>query len=238
MLYIKPHKLKVVFFYQIVIIKLISDIRTLYLGVMITLETRQLTKRFGPKSVFNDVNIHFTGAILGIGGPNGSGKSTLLKCLAGLLRPSAGEIAWDADDKRISGPMLRKDIGYAAPYLNHYAELTVDENLAFVARLRSLEKARERIGELLRILDIHHQKNVSYGSLSSGQQQRVKLAAALLGQPRVLFLDEPGTNLDKKGNQIVNSLVMSFLDRGGTVILASNNEGELDLCEQVYTLDA
>ena len=205
---------------------------------MITLETNQLAKRFGRKAVFTDVDIHFQGAILGIGGPNGSGKTTLMKCLAGLLRPSAGKLRWDTVDRKTDGPLLRKEIGYAAPYLNHYSELTVYENLTFIARLRSIEAPDERIGEFLKVLDIYHQKDVAYGALSSGQQQRIKLAAALLDHPKVLFLDEPGTNLDKRGNEIVKTLINQFVDQGGTVLLASNNENELQLCEQVFLLNA
>ncbi|MEX2404225.1 MAG: ABC transporter ATP-binding protein [Balneolales bacterium] len=204
---------------------------------MISLKTHELAKRFGSKAVFANVEIQFKGSVLGIGGPNGSGKSTLLKCLAGLLRPSAGKMIWDTGDKKIEGTLLRKEIGYAAPYINHYAELSVIDNLVFISRLRFLENADARMDELLTILEIYHQKDVSYGLLSSGQQQRVKLAAALLDKPKVLFLDEPGTNLDKSGGEIVESIIIEYIKSGGAVLLASNNENELELCENVIYLE-
>lgn len=204
---------------------------------MITLTTHNLTKRFGKKAVFADVNIQFQGAVLGIGGPNGSGKSTLMKCLAGLLRPSAGSVTWNFRKREHQGPLPRKEMGYAAPYINHYSELTVMENLNFINRLRSLEKKSQDIEELLHILNIHTHKNIPYGLLSSGQQQRVKLGAALLEEPGVLFLDEPGTNLDKKGSEIIEYLIRDYVKKNGSVILASNNEDELRLCEQTLFLD-
>lgn len=200
---------------------------------MISLETYGLAKRFGHKAIFTDVEIKFKGSVLGIGGPNGSGKSTLLKCLAGLLRPSAGKIVWETGDKRIEGTLLHKEIGYAAPYINHYAELSVMDNLIFICRLRFLKNADARIDELIRTLGIYHQKDVAYGLLSSGQQQRVKLAAALLERPKILFLDEPGTNLDKMGGEIVENIIIDFVKDGGAVLLATNNEKELELCEHV-----
>ncbi|MEX0684825.1 MAG: ABC transporter ATP-binding protein [Balneolales bacterium] len=203
---------------------------------MITLETKQLAKRFGNKTVFSHIDINFQNDILGIGGPNGSGKSTLLKCLAGLLRPSAGSFCWDTGDKKLDGPMLPKEIGFAAPYINHYSELSVKENLAFISSLRSLQNADSRIDDIMQVLDIFDHKDGIFGRLSSGQQQRVKLAAALIDQPKVLFLDEPGTNLDKQGNEIIKSLIRDFVSGGGTVILASNNEDELELCDQVFLL--
>ncbi|MEX0778863.1 MAG: ABC transporter ATP-binding protein [Balneolales bacterium] len=204
---------------------------------MITLKTHNLAKRFGEKAVFSNVEINFKGSVLGIGGPNGSGKSTLLKSLAGLLRPSAGKMVWEVGGDKIEGTLARKEIGYAAPYINHYAELTVMDNLVFISRLRFLKNAHERILDLIRILKIAHQKDVPYGLLSSGQQQRVKLVAALLDQPHVLFLDEPGTNLDKAGGDIVKTIIKEFVVNGGSVLLASNNENELELCEDIYYLE-
>ncbi|MEX0928298.1 MAG: ABC transporter ATP-binding protein [Balneolales bacterium] len=204
---------------------------------MITLETYDLAKRFGRKIVFNDVEIQFKGSVLGIGGANGSGKSTLLKCLAGLLRPSAGLVKWQTGGEKRDGPLPRKNIGYAAPYVNHYAELSVAGNLDFISRLRSLEQGKERIAELLDILGILHQKDVPFGLLSSGQQQRVKLAAALLDKPQVLFLDEPGTNLDKQGSETVYTLIHDYVKAGGAVMLASNNGKELSICDEVIVLE-
>ena len=172
---------------------------------------------------------------MGIGGPNGSGKSTLLKCLAGLMKPSSGEAKWeketDSDDRHI-----REQLGYAAPYISHYPELSTRENLLFLANIRNLAAPKERVEQLMKESGIAHRADVLYGSLSSGQQQRVRLASALLHEPKVLFLDEPGTNLDVTGRTLVRDIVSRARKNGMLSLIASNADEELKLCDEVIYL--
>ncbi len=174
---------------------------------------------------------------MGIGGPNGSGKSTLMKCLSGLMKPSSGKVKWTNHEQQ-ENRTIWQQLGYAAPYISHYPELTARENLLFLANIRNLPRPDERADELLAQTGIDHRAHVRYGSLSSGQQQRVRLASALLHQPEILFLDEPGTNLDESGQKMVKDLIDQARSNGNLILLASNAQEELNWCDEVYRLDS
>ena len=109
-----------------------------YLLVMTKLIADNLEKKFGRKTVFSALSIETDIPVLGIAGMNGSGKSTLLRCLAGLIKPTSGNVKWILDDKEIDRSDLKNYLGYAAPYVQLYEELTVRENLEFIIIVRSL----------------------------------------------------------------------------------------------------
>src|SRR5699024_12750980 len=108
---------------------------------MIKLQVKRLTKNFGPKKVLAELSFESEGTTLGIAGSNGSGKSTLLKCLGRLLSPSRGNITWSSNGQELSADLLQQKLGYAAPYINLYEELSCRENLTFLAKLRHANKA-------------------------------------------------------------------------------------------------
>lgn len=202
---------------------------------MIELRVQSLSKQYGSKSVLSNLSFRSEKRTLAIAGSNGSGKSTLLLCLAGLLKPSSGSFHWNSGVNSIPPDTLKNHLGYLAPYIELYEELTVSENLSFLAKVRSLpvesvETALER-AEAITFID------QSYGSLSTGQRQRIKFAAALLHTPAVLMLDEPGSNLDLSGTKTLENIVRQQSDMGGLVIIASNQEYELKLCEQIIDLN-
>ncbi len=203
---------------------------------MFFLECTNLAKFFGKTKVFRGLNFRFEGALcVGIQGANGSGKSTLMKCLSGLLRPSEGEIQWLCHGEPISTQSIRHFLGFAAPYIHLYHELSVSENLSFIKRLRpfmaqaSLPTKPPTLQEILEMTSLSGIENRDFGLLSSGQQQRVRLASALIADPPILMLDEPGTNLDAEGIALVAELVARQIKRGGMVFLSSNREDELAL---------
>lgn len=202
---------------------------------MVSLRVTSLEKRYGPKSVFKQVTFSCHSTVLGIAGVNGAGKSTLLKCLSGLLKPTSGTIEWKLKDELLTPKNLKKKSGFLAPYIQLYEDLTVTENLRFIRDL-SPAAALQKPEELLKKSGGTGLADSLFGELSTGQQQRVKLAAALLHDPPVLFLDEPGSNLDRQGKEVVENLVREYRENGRLVLLASNQPDELDLCDTVLNL--
>lgn len=202
---------------------------------MVTLKVNALAKSYASEAVFRCLSFQFTGGIIGIAGPNGSGKSTLLRCISGLTLPSAGDVSWSVDGADYTNKTVSTVLGYAAPYVQLYEELTATENLAFIRDLRSSQFC-ESISDLIKTFDISEFSNSLFGELSSGQQQRVKLAAAAVHRPKVLCLDEPGTNLDEAGHDIIKQMIQACIDGGGMVLLASNQMRELDLCDEVLNV--
>ena len=175
--------------------------------------------------------------VLGIAGSNGSGKSTLLRCMAGLLRPDTGHISWKVDGREISGTVLKEHLGFSAPYVSLYKELTVRENLEFLARLRNIRLADETIRRLLERVALDRAGDQLFGQLSTGQQQRAKLASSMFHNPSALLLDEPGSNLDKAGRELVEQISREFGGGDKLLVIASNNEQELALCDRIFSVE-
>lgn len=201
-----------------------------------TVQTLNLGKRFGSKLVLDAVNLIHSHGVLGISGPNGSGKSTLLQCLAGLIRPTSGQVQWYEKDQNIGIHKIKKQLGYAAPYINLYEELTCTENLHFLMQLRRTPEKSSGIHAILQHFGIGGGADRPFGKLSTGQQQRLRLAAAVIHEPAVLCLDEPGSNLDEKGRDLIASLVREYRKSDRCVILASNTPDELALCDTIFSL--
>ncbi len=197
---------------------------------------QQLRKNFGAKLIFDNTSFTLEQGILGVSGPNGSGKSTLMKCLAGLMRPSNGNIEWRKEGQLQDSTSIKKYIGFAAPYINLYPELSCDENLRFVLQLRGLKNIDSLIENALTKTGINTMAGQPFGTLSTGQRQRLRLAAAIVHQPNVLFLDEPGSNLDEKGRGLIEELVEAFVNANKPVIIASNNPNDIALCDRVYSV--
>ena len=192
-------------------------------------ETRGLCKQYGPALRVNHLDLTVPeGAVYGFLGPNGAGKSTTLKLLLGLARPTAGEIAVFG---RPMGPRTRmetlRQVGSLIESPSYYGHLTGAENLHIVQTLRG---APERdIGEVLRIVRLDGQKGKRTAHYSLGMKQRLGLAAALLGYPKLLILDEPTNGLDPAGIQEMRELICSLPERFGmTVVVSSHLLSEID----------
>jgi len=191
------------------------------------LKLSNLTHSYGRNLVFAPIHFDADVSRLGISGPNGAGKSTLMSILGGLIEPSQGSVSWNEHQTPMSMSDLRSKIGFAGPYLGLYTDLTVRENLKFICDLHGLDAARiETLAARLEFSSVLDQR---VGACSSGQQQRVRLATAIIHQPTLLFLDEPGTNLDETGLAIVASIVR---DWPGPVVIASNQPTELAWCKE------
>ncbi len=204
---------------------------------MFSLSLNSVSKSFGRFRVFENLNFETEHAILGIQGANGSGKSTLLRCLAGLFTPSSGKIEWKISQNAIKQNDVRTHSGFAAPYINLYEELTIAENLDFLCKVRGLPFSIDETTQLLKNLGLDRKLTHSYKALSSGQQQRVKLASAFVVKPKILFLDEPGTNLDSSGKANLHKVVDDFYKNGSMVVIASNDPVELAWCTNTLSLN-
>jgi ABC-type multidrug transport system ATPase subunit len=204
---------------------------------MVSLNIIQLTKRFGTHTVFSDVSFEQSGPSLGIAGANGSGKSTFLKCLGQLLRPNKGQVNWNYNGEALDDQTFMQKLGYAAPYINLYEELNCRENLAFLSRIRHQPDAKNAIDHWIHKVGLEKVADYPFGKLSTGQQQRLRIASALFHQPDILLLDEPGSNLDEAGHSLISEIAHSFQAPDKFLIIASNAPEELDLCQCVYSIE-
>lgn len=203
---------------------------------MISVQVNNLTKKYNQHTIFSELNFEHEKGVLGISGENGSGKSTLMKCLVYLLRPNAGSISWENGQKLMDQKQVKAKVGYLAPYINLYSELSVLENLRFLIEAGGIKADEDQLSGLLGKMEIIHLKDQLFGKLSTGQQQRAKLAAALVRDPQILLLDEPGSNLDKKGHELVTRIVREASEAEKLVFIASNDPAEIALCDEVVEL--
>ncbi|MFH5832735.1 ATP-binding cassette domain-containing protein [Halalkalibaculum sp. DA3122] len=204
---------------------------------MFSVEVHNLSKRYGATRVLENLSFSFEPGITGIGGSNGSGKSTLLKCLAGLLNPTTGTITWKNGTTPLANDVFRSHLGYVAPYINLYHELSVRENMELILKLRKKNYSPAQQKELWERLQLAGLTDKPFGDLSTGQQQRARLASTLSYHPSILFLDEPGANLDKQGRATIRQILDNFRDEQKIVLLASNNPSELDLADQIFSVE-
>jgi len=189
------------------------------------LRFENVRRRFGRLAVLEGVSggVESGGALL-VTGPNGSGKSTLLRCLAGLLVPDSGTIEYREGETALEIEERRRRVGFISPDLAFYGELTVEENLAFFARLRRAELARGL--EVLARLGLPTDRRAA--NLSSGMRQRLRWGWALMHRPRLLLLDEPFQNLDAAGERVTRELLGAHLSGGGLAVVANPSSLEID----------
>ncbi len=190
------------------------------------IELDQVSHRFAERSVFQSISLSVASGQVGIvAGANGSGKSTLLRIVAGLLAPTQGTAAMHVAGSALDAIARRRSIGYVAPDLALYRELTGVENLTFFARARGLDPNHDLLRAALDTVGLLGRGRDLVGSYSSGMRQRLKYAFALLGDPPVLILDEPTANLDREGMALVERLIAAQrARRGGGLVLIGTNE--------------
>ncbi|CEK15486.1 ABC transporter ATP-binding protein [Chthonomonas calidirosea] len=188
-----------------------------------------LGHHFGTRSVFEKVHLEVvSGQIGAICGPNGAGKSTLLRIVAGLLTPTQGEARFEIAGYALDALERRPFIGYVAPDLRLYHELTGVENLQFFAELRGTKLSRDHLKQLLTRVGLLGRGSDLVANYSSGMRQRLKYALALSNDPPVLLLDEPTANLDSDGVAMVEQIIAEQCQRpqGGLVLIATNEPEE------------
>ncbi|MBA3945272.1 MAG: ABC transporter ATP-binding protein [Herpetosiphonaceae bacterium] len=202
------------------------------------LELDRISKSYGQRSVLHNIAAEVeTGEALLVTGHNGSGKSTLLRLLAGLQRPTGGTIRYIAAGITYSPLRAQGLVGLVGADVQLYRELTADEHIDFVARLRGLSLTPQlRNGELERV-GLGGRGTEQVGGFSSGMVQRMRYVLALLHRPPVLLLDEPTTNLDQEGIAMVDEIVAEQRQQG-LLVIATNDRRDLHYGDLVLTLDA
>lgn len=199
----------------------------------LSLRIDDVSKRFSRKLIFEPVSATVNaGDVVAVTGKNGAGKSTLLKIISQTLPASRGKCDWYRAATKLDGDDIRMRMGYVAPYLEIYGELTALEHLQFVAKLRGISLSDTVAIQMLEetglpTASLSKDRHVS--AFSSGMRQRVKLAMATCLDPDVLLLDEASSNLDDQGIQLVSEIVQSAASRGAVVILATNEQREIAL---------
>ncbi len=192
------------------------------------LELRGVAKRYGPVRALAPTDLRIgRGEAVGILGANGAGKTTLLRIVAGLVRPTAGDVLLDGQRAEADARAWRRRLGHVSHHLMLHESLTTRENLAFAARLHGLDQALSRADRILRTLDLSDRADEPVRQLSRGLQQRAAVARALLHDPDVLLLDEPWTGLDQQSGDALCALLDALLRRERTVIVVSHDMARL-----------
>lgn len=200
----------------------------------------KLSRNFGELKAIQELDLKVEkGKIYGFLGPNGCGKTTAIRMLTGLLKPSAGEIEVLGHKLPKDAEKLRLHIGYMTQKFSLYDDLTVKENLQFVARIYGLpgKSQKKRIDELLSIYGLEQKKNQLAGSMSGGQRQRLGLSAATLHKPELLFLDEPTSAVDPENRREFWEQLFDLSDQGTSILVSTHYMDEAERCHKLAILE-
>ncbi|MGV6816050.1 MAG: ABC transporter ATP-binding protein [Thiotrichales bacterium] len=206
----------------------------------IAISARGLTRRFGDLIAVDHLTLDVPkSSIYGFLGPNGSGKSTTIRMLCGLLTPSEGEV--DVLGYRIpeEAEALKRKIGYMTQRFSLYGDLTVRENLEFIARVYCLPSPRkkQRIAQALETYHLTELDRQFANTLSGGQRQRLALAAATLHEPELLFLDEPTSAVDPQSRRDFWETLFNLVAKGTTILVSTHYMDEAERCHRLAILD-
>ena len=195
-----------------------------------------LEKRYGQTVALGGVDLEVAaGELLGLLGPNGAGKSTLTKIACGLVRATAGHA--EVEGAAAGSPEARAAIGYLAELFRFPDWLTADELLSLHQELAGSDGGAGERGRLLELVGLADASGTKVGAMSKGMQQRLGIAQALVGSPRLLMLDEPTSALDPVGRRVVRDLLRDLRERGIAVVLSSHLLSEVELvCDRVAIL--
>ncbi len=198
----------------------------------LVIDVKGLTKDFGPKRVVDQFDIQVPkGAIYGFLGPNGSGKTTTIRMLCGLLTADAGEGTCLGFDVRKDARRIKEQVGYMTQKFSYYEDLSIRENLDFVARMYRLDRRKARVDAALADLGLADRQKQLAGSLSGGWKQRLALAACLLHEPQLLLLDEPTAGVDPKARREFWDEIRRLSAKGVTVLVSTHYMDEAVQCD-------
>jgi len=206
----------------------------------VAIRTHNLTRRFGKLVAVDRVNLVVPRAyIYGFLGPNGSGKSTTIRMLCGLLKPSEGEATVLGLSIPREAEALKRKIGYMTQRFSLYEDLSIIENLEFIAEVYSLTRTqrRERIAKQLELFGLQDRVKQRAGTLSGGQKQRLALAAATLHEPELLFLDEPTSAVDPQSRRDFWEFLFQLANQGTTILVSTHYMDEAERCHALAILD-
>lgn len=203
----------------------------------LAIDVTGLVKRFGDKTVVNGVDIHMPeGRVWVFLGPNGSGKTTTIRMICGLLEPSAGAGTCLGYDIRHEASQIKLATGYMTQRFSFWEDLSLRENLEFVARLYNLRPRRRIVDETLEKLGLHHRQHQLCGELSGGWKQRLALAAVTMHKPRLLLLDEPTAGVDPQARREFWDEIHLLAQQGLTVLVSTHYMDEAERCDEIVYL--
>lgn len=201
------------------------------------LEACGIEKVFGDRRALDGVSLALpAGAFLSIFGPNGAGKTTLLRILAALSRPTGGSLKILGTDALEEPEALRARIGLISHKPMVYGDLSASENLEFFASLYGVERPKERIRELLQLVELDHRRNDPARTFSRGMTQRLSIARALINDPDLVLLDEPYSGLDPHAMQLFDELIARVRDGRTFVMVSHDLEKGFSLCTHALIL--
>ncbi|HAT6933770.1 TPA: ABC transporter ATP-binding protein [Legionella pneumophila] len=205
----------------------------------IIIDVSGLAKSFNGINAVVNLNLQIEeGTIFGFLGPNGSGKTTSLRLLSGLIIPDKGQGRCLNLDLMTQTKLIQAQIGYMPQNFCLYQNLTVYENLDFIARIYQLKNRKERLKEIIELLALSDNQQRITATLSGGWKQRVALAAALLHKPRILLLDEPTSGIDPQSRLLIWEHIQSIVSKGVTVLLSTQHMDEAERCHQLVYMSA
>jgi len=204
------------------------------------IDVQGLTKRFGDKVAVDHIDIAMPqGEVWGFLGPNGSGKTTTLRMLCGLLRADEGTGTCLGLDFRTQSEAIKRQVGYMTQKFSFWEDLSIRENLEFVARMYALVDGRAAVDATLERLGLVERQKQLAGQLSGGWKQRLALAACMLHNPKLLLLDEPTAGVDPEARRDFWDQIHALSDQGLTVLVSTHYMDEAERCDRiVYILNS
>ena len=201
---------------------------------MNAIDVSGLTKRFGERLVVDEVALRVAeGEIVGFLGPNGSGKTTTIRMICGLLTPDAGQGTVLGFDVIKQAREIKRQVGYMTQRFSFYEDLTINENLVFVARLYELPNRRKTVAATLADLGLTSRRHQLAGTLSGGWKQRLALAACIMHRPKLLLLDEPTAGVDPKARREFWDEIHRLAGAGVTVLVSTHYMDEAERCHRI-----
>ena len=206
---------------------------------MLAIEINNLSKQYKRASAVKNISFKINkGKIIGLLGPNGCGKSTTIGMMLGLIKPTSGVVLINGKNIENNRTSLLEKINFISPYIELPKKLTIQENLEIYGRLYGVKNLKNKILELMEMLNLTEFRKRKTGELSSGQKNRVSLAKALVNDPEILLLDEPTASLDPDVGDYVRGVIENFSSKNNaTILLASHNMNEVErLCDEVMMM--
>jgi ABC-2 type transport system ATP-binding protein len=200
----------------------------------LAIDVRGLTKSFSGRRVVDGIDLSVReGEIFGFLGPNGSGKTTSIRMLCGLLTPDAGQGTCLGLDLIRRTDEIKRQVGYMTQRFSLYEDLSIRENLEFIARMYGMPERRRAVSHALERLGLADRREQMAGSLSGGWKQRLALAACMLHEPRLLLLDEPTAGVDPKARRDFWAEIHKLAGEGITVLVSTHYMDEAERCHQL-----
>jgi ABC-2 type transport system ATP-binding protein len=200
----------------------------------IAIDVKGLTKSFGGREVVHDLSMQVKrGSIYGFLGPNGSGKTTTIRMLCGLLTPDSGQGTCLGFDIRTDADKIKRRVGYMTQRFSLYQDLSVRENLEFVARLYGVPDSRDAARQMIKRLGLSGREEQLAGELSGGWKQRLALGACTLPNPQLLLLDEPTAGVDPKARRDFWNEIHALAADGLTVLVSTHYMDEAERCHEI-----